>query len=84
MFTSYNSIIDFVYGCEEANVVKLTLSSISHLKHRKTISRAVPRTKENEIFIDYVKTKIKTFNSDLIFREFSEEVIRARKRDKKI
>jgi hypothetical protein len=83
VFESYNSIIEFVYGCKEASVVKLTPSSMSYLKHRNTISRAVPRTVENEIFIDYVKKHFNTFNSDLFFREFSDENIKNRKRIKK-
>lgn len=82
-FSDYKSLIDFVYTYEEARIVRLTPSSISNLKHRKTIARAVPRTLENELFINYVKSKINTFNSDLFFREFSDEFIKARKNVKK-
>lgn len=84
LFDSYNSLIEFIYGYEEARIVKLTPSSISNLKDRKTIARAVPRTRETELFIEYIKTKINTFNSDLFFREFSDEVIKARKKTKQI
>jgi hypothetical protein len=80
LFGSYKSIIDSVYGCEAARVVKLTPSSISNLKHRKTIPRAVPRNSDTELFIEYVKSHINTFNSDLFFREFTPDVIRARKK----
>jgi hypothetical protein len=82
MFTSYKSIIDFIYGHEPTRVVKLTSSIISNLKNRDSIARAIPRTPENESFVDYIKTKIKTFNSDMFFREFSSEVVRSRKKER--
>lgn len=79
LFESYRSLIDFIHFHEPTREVKLTLSSISKLKGRNTIARAVPRTPENESFINYVKTNISTFESDRFFREFSSEAVRARK-----
>jgi hypothetical protein len=82
LFSSYQSIIDFVYKHEPATEVKLSLSNIAQLKRRQTISRAVPRTKENEAFIEYVKDKINTFDSDRFFREYSTEMIKERRKIK--
>jgi len=79
MFDSYSDIIEFVYNHEPARDVKLTLSSISKLKNRNTIPRAVPRTPENENFINYVKQNIKHFNSELFFKELSSESIKLKK-----
>lgn len=72
-FSNYASLIDFIHGCEEAREVKLTSSSISRLKSRNTLTRSVPRTKENELFISYVSSRITNFNRDLFFRELSQE-----------
>lgn len=77
---SYNEIINFVHGHEPACEVKLSVNGISQLKRRDTILRAVPRTVENERFIDYVKQYFKDFDSDSFFRELSNEAVRARKR----
>lgn len=84
LFNSYQSIIDFVYKHEPATEVKLTLNNIAQLKRRQTISRAVPRTKENEAFIDYVKDKINTFESDRFFREYSNEMVKEMVKERKI
>ena len=83
IFENYQSLIEFIYGYEPAQEVKLSVSSISKLKLRNTISRAVPRTKENELFINYIKEHIDTFNSELFFRELSTEKIRLLKSQKK-
>jgi hypothetical protein len=69
LFKDYQSIIDFIYAHEPAQEVKLSRSSISKLKLRNSISRTVPRTPENEAFIEYVEQNIKTFNSALFFKE---------------
>jgi hypothetical protein len=79
MFNTYKDLIEFIYNYEPAREVKLTPSSISRLKNRNSISRAVPRTVENESFIDYVKQHIKSFDSDRFFRELSNEMVRSRK-----
>lgn len=79
MFCSYKELIEFIYNYEPAREVKLTPSSISHLKNRNSIARAVPRTVENESFIEYVKQHIKSFDNDRFFRELSSEAIRNRK-----
>lgn len=83
MFPTYKSLIDFIYEYKPAQEVKLTPKRISDLKNRNTITRAVPRTVENESFIKYVKNSIKTFNEELFFRELSSEVIRNRLKEKK-
>jgi hypothetical protein len=72
-FSNYDSIIKFVCGYDPAKCIKITRSSISHLRNRETVSRAVPRTPENEKFIDYVRQHINNFDSDLFFRELSAE-----------
>ena len=77
-FPSYKSIIDFVHGFEAAREVKLSISGISKLKGRNTISRAVPRTIESESFIDYVKSSFVEFEVDRFFREYSELAIKSR------
>lgn len=79
-FDSYKSIIDFIHCYEPAREVKLSYSSMSNLKHRNTISRTVPRTPENEGFIAYVKDNIVDFNTDLFFKELSDDSIRKNKK----
>ena len=75
--------MEFVYKHEPAREVKLSLSSMSRLKHRNTISRTVPRTVENESFISYVKENIKDFEVDRFFKELSKEAIRYLKNNPK-
>lgn len=86
-FKNYNSLIEFIYGFEPAREVKLSVSSISRLKNRNTITRSVPRTSVNESFINYVKEHIPSFDSDLFFKELSTEktkaLIRSKKKKKK-
>jgi len=82
-FASYKSIIEFIRLYEPANEVKLSISSISHLKNRNAISRTVPRTPENEGFISFVKSKIPSFNDDLFFKELSADSIKMLKNNKK-
>lgn len=81
-FNDYQSIIDFVYLHEPAREVKLSLSSVSKLKNRSTIGRAVPRLKETECFVNYIKTVFKDFDDDRFFKELSPEAIKKRKREK--
>jgi hypothetical protein len=77
---NYNSIIDFIHEYDPAKNVKLTKTSISgdpaplrgrgpNLKCRKTISRTVPRTDETVGFIEYVKKRISTFDSESFFKQ---------------
>lgn len=75
IFLIIDSIIKFIHGHEPAKVVKLTKSSISNLRNRETIPRAVPRTKENEAFIEYVQRHMK-FDGDLFFRQLSSDAIK--------
>ena len=80
IFKSYKDLISFVNGFEPAREVKLSVSGISMLKNRKTISRAVPRTVETEGFIDYVLHYFEMFESDRFFRELSNEAVKLRKK----
>ena len=82
-FRNYNSIIKFIHEYEPAHIVKLTKTSVSNLKCRVTLPRAVPRTKETEGFIEFVKSRISTFESDRFFRGLSAEAIRAKKKASK-
>jgi len=70
-FKTYNQLIEYIYQYKPAHEVKLTDKNISHLKRRDSIARAIPRTVENELFVNYVKERFKDFDSDLFFREFS-------------
>lgn len=72
-FKTYKNIIDFIHGYDLAKGVKLTKTGISNLKCRKTISRTVPRTKETEGFVEYVKEHIKEFDSDRFFKNRKDE-----------
>ena len=81
-FKDYQSIIDYIHLYEPAREVKLSLSSISKLKNRSTIGRAVPRLKETESFVNYIKIVFKDFDDDRFFRELSPEVTRTRKNSK--
>jgi len=83
IFPTYKSLIEFIYEHEPAREVKLSPKRISDLKNRNTISRAVPRTAENELFVEYIKNSIKTFNDGLFFRELSAEVINSRNKERK-
>ncbi|KAJ8057817.1 hypothetical protein OCU04_013244 [Sclerotinia nivalis] len=83
-FKNYQSIIDFIYLHEPAKEVKLSLSSISKLKNRSTVGRAVPRLKETESFIKHVKLTFKDFEDDRFFRELSPDAIKQKKSSVKI
>lgn len=72
-FIDYKSIIDFIKTFEPARGVRLSLSSISKLRNRKTITRAVPRTKETEAFANFLKITFTSFESDRFFRELSKD-----------
>ena len=75
-FKDYLSIIDFVRNYEPAREVKLSLSSMSRLKQRNSISRTVPRTVENESFVSYVKGSFIDFDGERFFKELSEESLK--------
>lgn len=81
-FTNYQSIVDFVKSIDKDNIVKISKSSISSLKYRNAIARTVPRTEENESFIAAVKQRIPGFDTDLFFKELSDEARRAKKEQK--
>lgn len=85
-FKNYKEIINFINKHELAKDVKITESSISQLKNRRSISRTVPRTKENESFVEYLKLTFSNFDSDLFFREYSTEYLKELKmrKDRKL
>jgi hypothetical protein len=62
---SYSEIIEFVR--EFDSKIKISKSSISHLKGRKMIFKNIPRTKETMEFIEYVKSKFPEFDEDSFF-----------------
>lgn len=64
-FKEYNDLINFIL--EYKPKFKISKSSISHLKNRKLILKGVPRTKETELFVVYVKKKIPHFNENEFF-----------------
>lgn len=64
-FTSYSEIVEFVQGYDDK--IKLSKSSISHLKSRKMVFKTVPRTKVTMDFIDYVKIKFPEFDEVSFF-----------------
>jgi hypothetical protein len=55
-FPVYNDLVDFINGFAYKGNIKISKSSISHLRHRPTVIRTVPRTKETELFVGYVKS----------------------------
>jgi hypothetical protein len=61
-FLTYGEIIHFIYGFDQAKSIKLTRSSISHLKQRKLILRPVPKTLENLKFTEYLMSNLPHFN----------------------
>ena len=66
-------MIHFIKNIPESKDVKLTRASVSHLKHRDTITRAVPRNVENETFVKHLKEQIPTFDEESFFKELSTE-----------
>lgn len=67
-FKNYQDLIDFIKSYEPANNVNLSKQSISNLRNRRTILKNVPRIKEVQSFVDFVKTKIPHFDSDSFFK----------------
>ena len=83
-FGSYEQIITFINKHELAKTLRITVSSISKLKNRRSISRAVPRNKENESFVNYLKETFPNFESDRFFREYSSEYLKQLKEAKEL
>jgi hypothetical protein len=61
-FRGYNDIIDFIKGYNKN--YKITASSLSNLKTRKGMIKAVPIREETVKFVEYVKKRFSSFNTD--------------------
>lgn len=62
---TYAEIIDFIQGYKKN--ARVSKHSISKLKNRKFILKTVPRTEETLKFVEYVKSKFKSFDSEVFF-----------------
>lgn len=61
----YRKIIDFIKGFNQKT--RVSKQSISNLKNRSLIIKTVPRTKDTESFIKYIKTKFENFDEKAFF-----------------
>lgn len=68
-FKTYNDIIDFIRGYEKAERISLSKSSLSHLRNRKMIIKALDRTAEVEDFVVYLKSRLSHFNDEDFFKK---------------
>jgi hypothetical protein len=64
-FKNYNEIIDYLKKFYPK--LKISKSSISHLKNRKVIEKSVPKTKETLEFVAFLKTRFKNFHENNFF-----------------
>jgi len=64
--SDYSGIIEFLRKFNSS--LKISKQSISNLKNRKMIFKSVPRTKENQEFVEYVKTKYPNFDDKTFFQ----------------
>jgi len=64
-FKSYSEIIDFIKNYKRN--IRISKTSLSNLKNRKMVIKAVPRTNETERFTEYVKTRYKNFDDKTFF-----------------
>lgn len=62
-FDGYDDIIKFVKSFDTSKK-SLTKQSISNLKKRNTVNRAVPRSKETMAFTEHVKKRFPLFNGE--------------------
>jgi hypothetical protein len=67
-FKNYRELQDFIHAYEPLKHILISSQSISNLKHRKMIFKPVIKRKETLDFIEYVKTKIKSFNENEFFK----------------
>lgn len=63
-FKGYKELISFIYGFDQSDGVKVSKSSVSHLKSRRLILRPVPRTQQNIDFVRYIVSKIPYFSTE--------------------
>lgn len=61
-FKFMKHLISFINGFESTKDLKISLTSISNLKHRRIIIKPVPQTKENKAFAQYVKSRLPHFD----------------------
>jgi hypothetical protein len=65
-FENYNAIIKFVNEFDPK--FRISKNSLSNLKNRNLIYKPVPRTKDTEDFVNYIKTKLPYFNESSFFQ----------------
>lgn len=65
---SYNDIIKYIKDFDDKKVFKISKSSISNLKGRNMIFKTVPRTKDTERFVNYIKVKFPEFDDKSFFQ----------------
>ena len=66
-FYDYNDIITFVKNYNPS--LKISISSLSHFKHRNVKIMRLSKTKESDAFLNYVKLKFKDFDEKLFYKE---------------
>lgn len=67
-FLNYSDLIEYIRSIPVARDIKITKSSISHLKNRKPLSiKTVPRTRENQEFASLLKVRFPDFDEGSFF-----------------
>lgn len=66
-FKDYKSIINFIKSCPITQGVRISVSSISHLKNRKLIIKPIVKTEEIKVFVDYIKSKLEFFDEKAFY-----------------
>jgi hypothetical protein len=68
-FKYVKDLINFINGSMSTKLkkdkIKISISSVSHLKRRKLFHRPVPKTDENIRFAAYIKLRFPHFNEEL-------------------
>lgn len=64
-FKHVKDLISFIYGFLPTKGIKISQSSISHLKNRRLFWKPVPSNKENLLFVNYIKKHYPYFRDDL-------------------
>jgi len=64
-FKNYSEIVDFIKDYKRN--ARISRHSVYKLKSRRIVIKSVPRTKETELFIEYVKTRYKNFDDNAFF-----------------
>lgn len=63
-------IISFIQDYKSTKGIKISISSISNLKHCKLIWKQVPKTKETIEFCYYIKSHYPYFDTDLFMSKY--------------